>query len=82
MRTLAGRQSGIVQTGIACAATSEFGSGPFCRHDHTAIACVPVFVGMLAGQWIRGRVNEETFRKVLLIAMVLIGLNMVRQALF
>jgi uncharacterized membrane protein YfcA len=37
---------------------------------------------MLAGQWIRGRVNEDTFRKVLLIAMIVIGINMVRQALF
>jgi uncharacterized protein len=54
------------------------------RAEHivpTALACVPVFVGMLAGQWIRGRVNEDTFRKALLIAMVLIGLNMIRSAL-
>lgn len=55
------------------------------RAEHavpTLLACVPVFAGTLAGQWIRGRVNEGTFRNLLLIAMVLIGLNMVRQALF
>jgi uncharacterized membrane protein YfcA len=70
---------GIIPTGITYAAEGVL------RAEHivpTLIACVPVFVGMLAGQWIRGRINEETFRKVLLVALVLIGLNMVRQGLF
>jgi hypothetical protein len=70
---------GIIPTGIIYAAEGVL------RAEHivpTLLACVPVFVGMLAGQWIRGRINEETFRKVLLIALVLIGLNMVRQGLF
>jgi uncharacterized membrane protein YfcA len=70
---------GVIPTGITYAAEGVL------RTEHivpTLLACVPVFVGMLAGQWIRGRINEETFRKVLLIALVLIGLNMVRQGLF
>jgi len=70
---------GIIPTGITYAAEGVL------RAEHivpTLLACVPVFVGMLAGQWIRGRINEETFRKVLLIALVVIGLNMVRQGLF
>jgi hypothetical protein len=70
---------GIIPTGITYVAEGVL------RTEHivpTVVACLPVFVGMLAGQWIRGRVNEVTFRKVLLIAMVVIGLNMVRQALF
>jgi uncharacterized membrane protein YfcA len=70
---------GIIPTGITYVAEGVL------RAEHivpTLVACVPVFVGMLAGQWIRIRVNEVTFRKVLLIAMVVIGLNMVRQALF
>ena len=70
---------GIIPTGITYVAEGVL------RAEHivpTLIACVPVFVGMLAGQWIRGRVNEDTFRKTLLVALVLIGLNMVRQGLF
>ncbi len=70
---------GIIPTGITYVAEGVL------RAEHivpTLVACIPVFVGMLAGQWIRSRVNEVTFRKVLLIAMVVIGLNMVRQSLF
>lgn len=70
---------GIIPTGISYVAEGVI------RSEHvvpTLLACVPVFVGMLAGQWIRGRINEDTFRKVLLIAMVVIGLNMVRHGLF
>jgi len=70
---------GIIPTGITYVAEGVL------RAEHivpTLVACVPVFVGMLIGQWIRIRVNEVTFRKVLLIAMVVIGLNMVRQSLF
>lgn len=70
---------GIVPTGVTYVAEGVL------RAEHvvpTLIACVPVFIGMLAGQWIRGRVNEDTFRKTLLIALVLIGLNMVRQGVF
>jgi uncharacterized protein len=70
--------------GIILAGATYVAEG-LLRVEHivpTALACVPVFIGMLAGQWIRGRVNEDTFRKVLLIAMIVIGINMVRQALF
>lgn len=70
--------------GIILAGVTYVAEG-LLRAEHivpTALACVPVFIGMLAGQWIRGRVNEDTFRKVLLIAMIVIGINMVRQALF
>jgi hypothetical protein len=70
---------GIIPTGITYIAEGVL------RTEHivpTIVACIPVFIGMLAGQWIRSRVNETTFRKVLLIAMIVIGLNMVRQALF
>ena len=70
---------GIIPTGITYVAEGVL------RTEHivpTLVACIPVFVGMLAGQWVRSRVNEVTFRKVLLIAMVVIGLNMVRQSLF
>jgi hypothetical protein len=65
--------------GIILAGVTYIAEG-LLRAEHivpTAVACVPVFVGMLAGQWIRGRVDEDTFRKVLLIAMIVIGVNMI-----
>ena len=48
----------------------------------SALACLPVFVGMAVGQWVRGRVNQETFRKVLLAVLFLVGLNLLRRAFF
>jgi uncharacterized membrane protein YfcA len=74
----------IYLLGIVLAGLTYVSEGVL-RAEHvvpTTLACVPVFVGTLIGQWIRGRVNESTFRNLLLVAMVLIGLNMVRQALF
>ena len=46
------------------------------------LACVPAFAGMWAGQRIRGRIDQETFRKVLLITLFIIGLNLIRRAVF
>ncbi len=46
------------------------------------LASVPAFAGMWAGQRIRGRIDQETFRKVLLITLFVIGLNLIRRAVF
>lgn len=43
---------------------------------------VPVFAGLAAGQWLRGRIDQDRFRKILLGAMIVIGLNLVRRGLF
>ncbi len=45
-------------------------------------ACVPALGGFLLGQWVRLRIDQETFRKVLLVALLLLGLNLIRRALF
>ncbi len=45
-------------------------------------ALIPVGAALLAGQWVRKRIDQERFRKVLLVSMVLIGLNLIRKALF
>jgi uncharacterized protein len=45
-------------------------------------ACVPGMVGILVGEVVRNRINQETFRKVLLIALFIIGLNLIRRAVF
>ncbi len=48
----------------------------------SAIACIPSFVGMAVGQWLRGKVNQETFRKGLLLFLFVIGVNLIRRGLF
>ena len=48
----------------------------------SALACLPVFLGLAAGQWVRGRVDQETFRKVLLVMLFVVGLNLLRRAFF
>lgn len=55
------------------------------RQEHvlpTLLACIPVIGGMAIGTLIRGHINEILFRKILLITLVVIGLNMIRRALF
>jgi len=45
-------------------------------------ACVPGMVGIWLGEVIRRRIDQETFRKVMLVALFIIGLNLIRRALF
>lgn len=44
-------------------------------------ALVPAFAGLMLGQWLRGRIDEERFRKILAIVLFVIGLNLIRKAL-
>lgn len=44
-------------------------------------ALIPAFAGLAVGQWLRGRIDEERFRKVLSVVLFLIGLNLIRKAL-
>ena len=48
----------------------------------TAYACLPAMVGILVGSIVRRRISQETFHKVLLAVLVVIGLNLIRRALF
>jgi uncharacterized protein len=48
----------------------------------SAYACIPGMVGIRIGEIIRDRIRQETFRKVMLAALVIIGLNLIRRALF
>jgi uncharacterized membrane protein YfcA len=53
------------------------------RHVVPGLATlVPVLAGLAFGQWVRGRIDQERFRKILLVSMVLIGLNLIRRGLF
>ncbi len=53
------------------------------RHVMPGLATIaPVMAGLAAGQWLRGRIDQDRFRKLLLGSMVLIGLNLIRRGLF
>jgi len=45
-------------------------------------ACVPVLVGLWLGERVRNRIDQEMFRKLLLLTTFLIGLNLIRRAVF
>ncbi len=44
------------------------------------LALIPSFAGLTLGHWLRGRINEELFRKALAVVLFLIGLNLIRKA--
>ncbi len=46
-----------------------------------SLAAGPVFAGLAAGQWLRGRIDERLFRRALLAVLLLIGLNLVRRGI-
>ena len=48
----------------------------------SAAACLPGMAGILMGEHIRKWIDEEAFRKVMLVLLFLIGLNLIRRALF
>ena len=48
----------------------------------SALATLPAFGGVWLGLLLRRRVNQEVFRKVLLVAIFLLGHNLLRRALF
>lgn len=48
----------------------------------SAYACVPSMIGIRIGETLRDRINQETFRKALLVILFIIGLNLIRRAVF
>ena len=48
----------------------------------SAAGCIPGMVGILLGEQVRKWIDEEAFRKVMLVLLFLIGLNLIRRALF
>ncbi len=47
----------------------------------SALAFLPAAAGLWAGKWMRDRMSQETFRHVLLIALVLLGLALIVKGL-
>ncbi len=48
----------------------------------SALAMIPAFLGMWAGQKVRDKVSEDRFRTWLFVLLMLIGLNLIRKGLF
>jgi uncharacterized membrane protein YfcA len=44
-------------------------------------ACLPVVLGYGVGQWVRGYFDQNLFRKMLLGALIVVGLNLLRRGL-
>ena len=47
----------------------------------SAVACVPAYAGMWLGMRLQNAMHPETFRKVLLVALALMALNLLRRGL-
>ncbi|MFQ5935974.1 MAG: sulfite exporter TauE/SafE family protein [Acidiferrobacterales bacterium] len=48
----------------------------------SALACIPGFVGLAIGQRLRKHINQEAFRKLLLLFLFIVGLNLLRRAIY
>ena len=48
----------------------------------SAAASVPGLIGIRIGEVIRARIDQEVFRKTMLVVLVIIGLNLIRRAVF
>lgn len=74
----------VYLTMLVPAAVSLVGFGVL-RTEHVIpglVSLIPVGAALFLGQWVRGRIDENRFRKVLLVSMVVIGLNLVRRGIF
>ncbi|MEX2617654.1 MAG: sulfite exporter TauE/SafE family protein [Alphaproteobacteria bacterium] len=45
----------------------------------SGLACIPLFAGIFAGVWLRGRISAKLFQRVLLAGIFVIGVNLVRR---
>ncbi|MEM7222229.1 MAG: sulfite exporter TauE/SafE family protein [Pseudomonadota bacterium] len=62
---------GYIENGILNGTTAQI----------SALACLPGFLGLWLGTVLRRYIPQEIFRKVLLLALFVVGLNLIRRAL-
>lgn len=55
-------------------------SGPLILLSLASV--LPVLAGMALGQWLRRRVNADVFRRLVLLMLLALGLNLLRRAVF
>ena len=63
---------------------AHLNSGVFAgeRVTLSALLCIPAGLGMLAGFWLQDRLDQERFRQLTLIVLVVAGANLIRRGLF
>ena len=69
---------GIVPLLFAFAGHGIMGPAEFAW---SGAAALPVFAGMLFGQWLRRRIDQERFRRAVLTLLFFTGLSLVWRAL-
>lgn len=47
----------------------------------SALAFLPALLGLVAGKWVRDRMNQQAFHRMLLVALVLLGLALIAKGL-
>lgn len=52
------------------------------RATVSALLCIPAALGMLAGFWLQDRLDQERFRQITLIVLVVAGSNLIRRGFF
>ena len=71
--------SGSIPLALSYAAVGLLGPTEFWW---STLALIPVLAGLWLGQRIRRHINPELFRKVLLCTLIVLGLNLIRRAVF
>lgn len=56
-------------------------SGIIARNEAivSALACAPLFAGIVLGAWLRGRISQTGFQRALLAMIFIVGLNLIRR---
>lgn len=45
------------------------------------LVCIPLYVGLSFGTWLRGRLSQTLFQRALLVALVLVSVNLIRRGI-
>ncbi len=71
-------------TGIVPLYVTLVVTGVVARDEIVAsvLVCIPLYVGILFGTWLRGRISQALYQRALLIALVVVSLNLIRRGIF
>ena len=69
----------LIQEDLACIGAGLLVVAGILTMTEALVTC---FLGLWIGTWVRGKIEPERFRKVLLVVFFLIGLNLIRRAIF
>lgn len=72
---------GLIAAGLTAAMLATHALLDRSMLQLSALAVVPTLAGTFVGTWIRGRIDEARFRKLVALALLVIGANLVRKAL-